>query len=69
MLGQIRVVAPTRQANIGQAVVTPHTKGVKVVIFEPVALGASSTLLVHVAASVPVALTYRTPDCGRDMAR
>jgi hypothetical protein len=37
--------------------------------FEPVALRAPSTLLVHVAASVSVALTHGTPDRRGDVAR
>ena len=37
--------------------------------FEVVALLASSALLVHVAASVSVALTHGTPDRRGDMAR
>jgi len=69
VLGQVLVVAMTQETNLMRTVVPPKAKRVTVVVLEPMALGASSALLVHVAAPVSVALMHRTPDRGRDMAR
>ena len=58
----------TGLVNVLRAVVTAKAKGVEVVELEPIALGASSAVLVHVSASVSVALAHGTLDRSRDMA-
>ncbi len=68
-LGQVGVVGATHQPDVRHAVVTPKAERVPMVEFEPVALLTPSTPLVHVAASVSVALTHGTPDGRGDVAR
>jgi hypothetical protein len=69
VLGQILIVGMTHEENVLQPVVTPEAIGMPVVALEAAALGATSTPLVHIPTSVPVALLDRTPDCRRDVAR
>ena len=68
-LSQVGFVDVTRQPNVCHAVVTAKAERVPMVVFEPVTLGTPSTLLVHVAASVSVALTHGTPDGGGNVTR
>src|SRR6266496_1920822 len=68
-LGQVGVVGVTYQSDVRHLVVAPQAERVPMVEFEPVALLTASTLIVHVAASVSVALTHGTPDRRRNVAR
>ena len=58
----------THQADVPHAVITAKPEGVPMVEFESGALLAASSLLVHVAASVSVALTHGTLDGGGNVA-
>jgi hypothetical protein len=69
MLGQVLVVGVTHEEDVLRPVVPANAKGMSVVVLEPVALRATSTPLVYIAASVPVALVHRTPDRSGDVAR
>src|SRR2546425_324914 len=68
-LGQVGVVGPTHQPDVPHAVLTPKAERVPMVELEPVALRTASSLLVQVAASVSVALTYGTLDGRGDVSR
>ena len=67
-LGQVTVVAPTHQGDVGDRVVTAAER-VPVVELEPLARRASSPLFVLVAASASVPLVHGSLHRGRDLAR
>lgn len=68
-IGEIRVVRAARQADVRQAVVSAKAERAPMVEFEPVACRTATTLRVHVAASIFIALTHRAADGGGDVAR
>src|SRR5262249_11759597 len=59
-LGQMAVVGPTHQADIGGVRRSTEPVGIPVVMLEAVSLGASSSLPVHEAASASVAAIDET---------
>src|SRR6266568_3112270 len=67
-LGPVGVVGVTHQPDVRHLVVAPQAERVPMVEFGVVALLASSTLLVHVAALVSVALTHGALDGRGDVA-
>jgi hypothetical protein len=66
-LGNQQVMGTAQQAEVVGIVAAPEPVGIPMVELEAVTLGASSALLVHEAASTPVASVYRAPNRGRDM--
>ena len=69
VLGQVLVVHLTHQTDVMQAVVTAEAVRVPVMELEPITGRASSALLVHEAASAPIALVHSASHRGRNVAR
>ena len=66
--GEVAVVDGAHQRDVPHRVVTPVAERVPVVELEAFAGGAPSSLLVHVAATAPVALVHSPSDGSRHVA-
>jgi hypothetical protein len=66
-LDKVPVVGPPHQADVVQIVAASEPEGVPVVVLEALALGASSAVGVHEAASTSVAPVNRTPNRSGNM--